>query len=113
MFVLGVILTLAGLAVGGYASYVLRRIDVKKVQQYTENVENMQLNEIDRMTPAEAYEVWQKIREIGPGETGTAMTVQAQQAYDLSLRIATIAFGTAAFGICMAVGSLVGVRSRN
>jgi hypothetical protein len=113
LFVVGVILALVGLGIGGYGSYVLRRIDLQKVQQYTENVENMQLNEIERMTPVEAYEVWQKIREIGPGETGTSLTAQAQSAYDFSLRMTTIGFGAAALGICMAAGSLVGVRSRS
>lgn len=107
MFVAGLILAMAGLAVGGWGTYVLRHIDVERVATAEEALTTSHLEEIEHMTPIQAYEVWQKIVEMGPGPAGSAHALYAQRAYDYYLRMAIIGFVTAATGILMAAGSLV------
>lgn len=112
MFVVGLILAMAGLAVGSWGSYVLRHIDVKAIQEYEDEVEAIELGQIDHMTPIQAYEVWQKIREMGPGPADSTHTLHAQRAYDYYLRMALIGFAIAAVGILMAAGSLIQFSSQ-
>lgn len=112
LFVLGVLLALVGLIAGGLNAYSIRNVDMEQVRTYYDSIEDAELDEIDHMTPVQAYEVWGKIRQMSPGTTGSAPVAQIQRFYDSRLRGSIIAFGAAAVGILMAAGSLIGVGSK-
>jgi hypothetical protein len=111
-FVVGVLLSLAGLAVGGYSSYILRDIDVAAVEDFMEHVETHDVKAVEQMSPVEVLELWEHIKAQGPGHAGSGLNVQARQAHDLWLTRAIAGFVAAALGIVMSGGSLIGVGAK-
>jgi hypothetical protein len=112
MFVLGTILAIIGLALGGYAANILRQIDLQAVKEYSDSSESMDLESAEKLTPDVAYDIWKHIQTQGPGTAGSALTIQAQEFYNSRLRWTIGGFATAAVGILLAGGSLLGVRSQ-
>jgi hypothetical protein len=113
LFVIGVLMALIGLAAGGFGGYLLRHIDLGEIDKHYDKMEHLQLEEIDRMTPIEAYEVWDRIREMGPGIVDSAPTAQARHFRTFWLRVTIFGFAAAAIGVLMSAGSLVGTKVRN
>ena len=107
LFVVGILMTLAGLVCGGFGAYLIRNVDLDQVDKYYNDIEQGQLEEIDQMTPIQAYEVWERIRVMGPGVADSAPQAQVRAFYEFWLRVCWIGFGGAAIGILMAAGSLV------
>jgi hypothetical protein len=112
LFVVGVLLALLGLAAGGFGSFLMTRADVDAIDEQTTKIEQMQLDEISEMTPIQAYEVWERIRVMGPGVAGSAPSAQARLFRDFWLRVSVIGFSAAAIGILLAGGSLVGSQPK-
>jgi hypothetical protein len=112
IFVGGVLLALIGLAAGGYGAFLIRNIDLAEVDQYFDDIEHEQLEEIDQMTPIQAYEVWQRIRVMGPGIPGSADTARVRNFYNLWRSVSVVGFIAAAAGILLAAGSLVRLPAR-
>jgi len=109
LFVVGVLLTIVGLAVGGFACYVMRSISLADLPTRFKQIETADVEWIDRMTPEETYELWKDIRSYGLGAAGSAPPVKAQEAFEFWTATAIAAFAVAAVGILMAGGSMVGV----
>lgn len=112
LFVVGVLLALFGLAAGGFGAHLVRVVDVEAIDKETNKLEQMQLDEISQMTPVEAYEVWERIRVMGPGVAGSGTTAQARSFWNFWLRVTIIGFSAAVIGILMAGGSLIGSQPR-
>jgi hypothetical protein len=107
-FVVGVLLALLGLAAGGFGAYVVGAVDVEAIDNESRRIEQKHLDEIGQMTPMEAYEVWERIVEMGPGVPGSSDTALARYFRDFWLRVSIIGFSAAALGILLAGGSLIG-----
>lgn len=112
LFVVGVLLALFGLAVGGFGGFVMTRADVDAIDKETTKIEQTQLDEISEMTPIQAYEVWERIRVMGPGVAGSAPSAQARSFRNFWQRVSIIGFSAAAIGILLAGGSLVGSQPK-
>lgn len=113
LFVSGVLIALVGLAAGGLGAYLIRNIDLDQIDKYYDQEEQAQLEEIDQMTPIQIYEVWERIRVMGPGIADTAPTAQYRHFRTFWLRVTICGFAAAAAGILMATGSLVGTKARS
>lgn len=111
LFVTGVLIALVGLAAGGLGAYAIRDVDLGEIDKYYDNIEHVQLEEIEQMTPVETYEVWERIRLMGPGVADSAPTVQARHFRTFWLRVITIGLAAAGLGIVLAAGSLVGTKA--
>jgi hypothetical protein len=107
LFVAGVLLTLLGLLVGGYGSYIFSQINVAAVTEHFDLTEVADIENVDKMSPSDAYDVWKVIVEHGLGQAGTAPPLQAQQWSRFYFTVTIIGFVTAAVGLAMAAGSLV------
>lgn len=113
LFVIGVLATLVGLAAGGLGAYLIRRIDLNEVDQFYAKIEDDHIKEIDQMTPIQAYEVWEKIREMGPGVPLSAPELQYHKFYQFWLRVSLIGFACAAIGLLTAMSTLIGSRGKS
>jgi hypothetical protein len=110
LFVIGVLLALAGMAAGGLGAYLIRNVNLAEIDKYYDNIEQDQLKELDQMTPIQIYEIWERIRVMGPGDADSAPTAQARHFHTFWLRVSIVGFAAAAVGILLAAGSLVGTK---
>lgn len=107
LFVGGVLLAILGLVIGGYASNIVRQIDVARVAEYVEGQELADIDEIEKMSPAATYELWKNIKNLELGRPGYAPQLRAQAAVNRYFTWAAVGFGIAALGLAMSAFSLV------
>jgi hypothetical protein len=108
LFVAGILLTIVGLIVGGYGSLILRQIDVEHEATHFNLAEVADIENVEKMPPADVYELWKTIASHGPGQAGTARPLQAQAWATYYRNMAIAGFVVAAVGLVMAGSTLVG-----
>lgn len=110
MFVLGLLLILAGLGLGGYNGWLYSQIDTKN---YDEEVLAYIGGEIDKLSPSQMLETWHKLEEIGIGEYIPATHIVAQQASQSALRLAIAGGAMVLAGlVCVVLSVAAGGQTR-
>lgn len=109
MFVLGLLLTLAGLGLGGYNGWLYTQIDTKN---YDDEVLAYIGGEIDKLSPSQLLETWKKLEEMGIGEYVPAGHIVARQASQNAFRLAIAGGAMVVAGLVCVLFSLAGGQTR-
>lgn len=108
LFVVGILLTIIGLLVGGWGSLILRQIDLEHEATHFNLAEVADIEDVEKMPPADVYELWKNVASHGPGQAGTARPLQAQAWAAYYRNMAITGFVIAAVGLVMAGSTLFG-----